>query len=43
MDKINNWIWEDKQVTESTNDDALTFSKHCQNNQNFVISAQQQV
>jgi hypothetical protein len=27
MQKIKNWLWIDKSITDSTNDDAIAFSK----------------
>lgn len=41
MDKINNWQWEDKVITESTNDDAVALSS-CVKGEKFIITAQMQ-
>ncbi|MBQ8466054.1 MAG: biotin--[Alphaproteobacteria bacterium] len=41
MNKIKDWQWEDKEVTESTNDDAVALSSHLKNIK-FIISAQEQ-
>lgn len=42
MLKINNWNLEDKEITESTNDDAVALSAHITDGKNFIISAQKQ-
>jgi len=41
MQKINNWLWQDKKISKSTNDDALIYSSEVVN-QNFIISAEEQ-
>ena len=41
MQKIKNWLWIDKSITDSTNDDAIAFSKELRQ-QKFIISAQKQ-
>lgn len=41
MQKINDWLWEDKKTTNSTNDDALLASQKY-HGEKFIISAQQQ-
>ena len=41
MSKIGKWFWEDKEVTESTNDDAIRLSKETKQ-EFFIISAQEQ-
>ena len=41
MKKINDWLWEDKEITESTNDDALLYSQKY-HGEKFIISARQQ-
>ena len=41
MQKINDWLWQDKKISESTNDEALLFSKEIVN-QKFIISAEKQ-
>ena len=41
MDKINDWQWEDKVITESTNDDALVLSSQLTGTK-FIITAEEQ-
>ena len=41
MEKIKNWLWEDKKTTESTNDDAVRLSQTL-SGEKFIISAQKQ-
>ena len=41
MEKIANWLWQDKETTESTNDDAIAFSKEVIS-EKFIISAKEQ-
>ena len=42
MYKINNWNWEDKKITESTNDDAVALSSQYHQDEVFIISAEKQ-